>query len=326
MQKFLRYEIMPSFEIDDLNKAKLVIKPLEKGFGTTLGNALRRICLSNIPGASMFAIKIPGYTHEYQAIDGVIEDITQIILNLKKLVIKIDDSIYNEQIFADTKIEEWPVLKIEFKGPGNITASDIVCPTGFEIINKDLHIASVTNKINLNMEIFAKSGRGFKTFSDNKEENASLSIIPTDSNFSPVLSFNYHVEEIKTSKFSSSDSLTIELSTNGSIQASEALAIAAKILAVHLEPIVNIHERINELTILNEKAEEQKKSNLFVPIEELDFTVRAYNALKSSGIHTTHELIEHSKQEIEKIKNLGRKSVNEIIAKVHERGLKLRDE
>lgn len=326
MQKFLRYDIEPEFLTDDLNKAKVVIKPLEQGFGTTLGNALRRICLSNIPGASMFAIKIPGVTHEYQAIDGVVEDVTQIILNLKKLVIRINPEIYSDEDLAKKKMEEWPTLKIDFKGPGNITGADIICPTGFEVVNKDLHIASISQKIDFQMEIFAKTGRGFRTFSDNKEDISTLSIIPTDSNFSPVLSFNYEVVEAKTSKQFNTDILTIELATNGSISASEALSIAAKILMVHLEPIVNIHEKINELTVLNEKAEEQKKMNLFIPIEELDLTVRAYNALKSSGIHNLQELIENTKQQIEKIKNLGRKSVNEIIAKVHERGLKLRDE
>lgn len=326
MEKFLRFEINLASSDTDENKAKIVLQPLEKGFGTTLGNALRRICLSNIPGVSIFAIKIPGVTHEFQAMDGIYEDVVQIILNLKRLIIKGDENILSEDELNSKTIEDWPTLKIHFEGPGNITAHDIQVPAGFSIVNPDLHIATVTKKIPFDMEIYAKWGRGFKTSEENKESITTLSIIPTDSNFSPMLAFNYNVKDIKTSKTTTSDLLELEVATNGAISASDAIVVAAKILSAHLEPILGLNETLKNLKVLNDEFEEQRKTSLFIPIEDLDLTVRAYNALRSSGILTTHELISRSKQEIEKIKNLGRKSVNEIIQKIHERGLKLRDE
>lgn len=326
MEKFLRFEINLASSDTDENKAKIVLQPLEKGFGTTLGNALRRICLSNIPGVSIIAIKIPNVTHEFQAMDGIYEDVVQIILNLKRLIIKGDENILSEDELNAKTIEDWPTLKIHFEGPGNITAHDIQVPAGFSIVNPDLHIATVTKKIPFDMEIYAKWGRGFKTSEENKESITTLSIIPTDSNFSPVLAFNYNVKDIKTSKTTTSDLLELEVATNGAISASDAIVVAAKILSAHLEPILGLNETLKNLKVLNDEFEEQRKTSLFIPIEDLDLTVRAYNALRSSGILTTHELISRSKQEIEKIKNLGRKSVNEIIQKIHERGLKLRDE
>lgn len=327
MEKFLRFKIeLESAAENDENKAKFLIRPLEKGFGTTLGNALRRICLSNIPGVSIFAIKIPGITHEFQAIDGVYEDVTNIILNLKRLVIKGDENIISEDELSNKTIEDWPTLKINFKGPGNITGKDIETPAGFTIVNPDLHIATITKQRDFQMEIYAKWGRGFKTSEENKEAITTLSIIPTDSNFSPVLAFNFSIKDTKTSKLTTNDALELEVATNGAISASDAIVIAAKILSAHLEPFLNLNEEIKEMMVINERYEEERKTSLFIPIEDLDLTVRAYNALRSSGILTTHELIEKSKQEIEKIKNLGRKSVNEIIQKIHERGLKLRDE
>ena len=327
MEKFLRFEIISAkTENIEENKAKIVLQPLEKGFGTTLGNALRRVCLSNIAGVSIFAIKIPGITHEFQAIDGVYEDVVQIILNLKRLIIKGDENILSEDELNNKTIEDWPTLKIDFKGPGNITAADIEAPAGFTVVNPDLHIATVTKQMDFSMEIYAKWGRGFKTSDENKESITTLSIIPTDSNFSPVLAFNYTVKDIKTSKTTTSDSLELEVATNGAISASDAIVMAARILNAHLEPILNLNESLKNIQVLNDQFEEQRKTSLFIPIEDLDLTVRAYNALRSSGILTTHELIDKTKQEIEKIKNLGRKSVNEIIQKIHERGLKLRDE
>ncbi|GAA5414468.1 DNA-directed RNA polymerase subunit alpha [Ureaplasma ceti] len=326
MEKFLRFKTNPIEVSESENKAKIVLEPLEKGFGTTLGNALRRICLSNIPGVSIFAIKIPDVTHEFQAIEGVYEDVISIILNLKRLVIKGDLNVLSEEELNGKTIEEWPTLKINFKGPGNITARDIEVPAGFTIVNPDLHIASITKARDFQMEIYAKWGRGFKTSEENKESITTLSIIPTDSNFSPVLAFNYKVNDVKTSKISTSDSLELDVATNGAISASDAIVYAAKILSDHLEPIMKLNDAVMNLQVLNDEFEEQRKTSLFIPIEDLDLTVRAYNALRSSGILTTHELIEKSKQEIEKIKNLGRKSVNEIIQKIHERGLKLRDE
>lgn len=326
MEKFSQIKITPLLVEDNENKAKFIIQPLQKGFGTTLGNSLRRVCLSSIPGVSVFAIKIPGITHEFQAIDGVYEDVVQIILNLKRLVIKGNEDIISSDELVNKTIEDWPIMKINFKGQGEVTAADIQAPTGFEIINKDLHIATITKDINFSMELYAKWGRGFNTSDENKENVNLLSIIPTDSNFSPVLAVNWTVKETKTSKLVTSDVLEIEIATNGAVKASEALIIGSKILFDHLQPLVDLNPNIKLMQTLNDEVNSFPRNNLYIPIEDLDLTVRAYNALKSSGILSTQELLEKNKHEIEKIKNLGRKSVNEIIEKIHERGLKLRDE
>ncbi len=327
MKKFSRFQLNAINIDENGNSARIVLQPLEDGFGTTVGNALRRICLSSIPGVSVFAVKIPGVTHEFQAINGVYEDVVQIILNLKRLVVKGDEDILSEDELNSKTLEDWPTLKINVNKKGEITANDIVCPSGFSIVNKDLHIATLTENVNFEMEIYAKWDRGYKTAEENKEFVNLISLIPTDSNFSPVLAFNYKINKIKTSKLVSSDSLEIEIVTNGSISANDALVIASKILICHLEQIVNINETLSsKLEILGNDVNENTKKSFFIPIEDLDLTVRAYNALRLSGILTTQEIIDKSKAEIAKIKNLGRKSVNEIIQKIHDRGLKLRDE
>lgn len=326
MEKFLKYDIEIKTEKSNENYAKLLIKPLERGFGNTLGNSLRRVCLSNVPGVSMFAIRIPGVTHEFQAIDGIYEDVTQMILNLKKLVITIDENIFSEEELENTPIEKWPLLKINKSKKGDVFASDIECPVGFNIINKDLHIATLTSDVKFEMDIYAKNGRGFKTFKDNKDGITSLSIITTDSNFCPVTKFSYNIEEVRTNKYSVSDELTIEISTNGAINASDCISLAAKILSEHYQLLFNLSDKIKELEIMKEKEQEIKKANLSIAIEDLNLSVRAYNALKSIQINTTQELIEKTRKEIDEIRNLGKKSIHEIIKEVHDRGLKLKDE
>lgn len=327
MKKFSRFQLNAITTEENCNKSRIVLQPLEDGFGTTIGNALRRVCLSSIPGVSVFAIKIPNVTHEFQGINGVYEDVVQIILNLKRLIIKGDQDILSEDELNSKTIEDWPTLKINVKGKRDVTAADIECPAGFSIVNNDLHIATLTDDVEFNMEIYAKWDRGYKTAEENKEFVNSISIIPTDSNFTPVLAFNFVVNKVKTSKLISSDSLELEIATNGAISANDALVIAAKILTSHLEPIININETLSsKLEVLGDDTLENTKKSLFIPIEDLDLTVRAYNALRLSGILTTQEIIDKTKAEIAKIKNLGRKSVNEIIQKIHDRGLKLRDE
>lgn len=327
MKKFTKYDInFDQLIKNNENYAKVKISPLEKGFGITLGNALRRVCLSNIPGASIFAIKIPGITHEYQAIEGVYEDVTKIILNLKNLVISIDENVYSFEELEQVAIEKWPTLKISKDKKGDILASDIEVPPGFNIVNKNLHIATLTENVKFNLEIYAKLGRGFKTFNDNKEGLTSISIITTDSNFSPITNFAYNVEEIKDSKYSVSDELTIEVATNGGMKAIDAIALAGKILTDHLESFVSLNEKFKSAITLKEKEIETKKANLSIPIDDLNLSVRAYNALKGIQINTTQELIEKTRKEIDEIRNLGKKSVQEIIKTVHEHGLKLKDE
>lgn len=325
MQEFLKYKIDIDTEKSTDTYTKMTIKPLERGFGNTIGNALRRVCLSSIPGAAMFAIKIPGVTHEYQTIKGVLEDVTQIILNLKKVIIKIDEEIIPSVELDNTPIEKWPVLKIEKNKKGEITAADIETPAGFKIINKDAYIATLTDDVDFKLNIYARIGRGFKTFKENKE-GLSLSIIPTDSDFCPVTKFAYYVEEVKNSKLGVNDELTIELSTNGSITSAYAVALASKILMEHFNIISHLDKYVEDIKIMKEKEAEEKKINLSIPIEELNLSVRAYNALKQIQINTTQELIEKTRKEIDSIRNLGKKSVQEIIKEIHDRGLKLKDE
>lgn len=325
MEKFLKYDIKIDTEKSTDTYTKMTIKPLERGFGNTLGNALRRVCLSSIPGASMFAIKIPGVTHEYQTIKGVLEDVTQIILNLKKVIIQIDEEIIPSEELNNTPIEKWPVLTIEKNKKCEITAGDIEVPAGFKIINKNAHIATLTDDVDFKLYIYAKLGRGFKTFKENKE-GLSLSIIPTDSDFCPVTKFAYSVEEVKNSKSAVVDELNIEISTNGSITSAYAVALASKILVEHFNLISGLDKYVEEIKVMKEKEAEEKKVNLSIPIEELNLSVRAYNALKQIQINTTQELIEKTRKEIDNIRNLGKKSVQEIIKEIHDRGLKLKDE
>lgn len=326
MEKFLKYDIKPTIIDDDAQYAKLVFAPLERGFGNTLGNALRRTMLSNIPGASVFAIKIPKVTHEFQAIDGVKEDVTQIVLNLKNLVIAIDENVYPTEELSKLSIEKWPTLKIDFNGSGEIYAKDIETPAGFSVINKDLYICTVTANRKFNLEIYATMGRGFRTFNENRELINSLSIIATDSNFSPILRVGYTVEEQKISKTELADVLTLEVATNGSIKPQDAVALAANILIGHLTPIVNINQAIANIDIMQEKSEEHKTSSLSIPIEELDLTVRSYNCLKRMGIQTIQELTNMNRSEVEKIKNLGKKSLREIQKKLVECGLTFKND
>lgn len=326
MEKFLKYNISIDTEKSTDSYTKMTIKPLERGFGNTLGNALRRVCLSSITGASMFAIRIPGITHEYQTIKGVQEDVTQIILNLKKIVIQIDESINPSEEFESIPIEKWPVLSINKSKKGEITGEDIEVPAGFKIINKSAHIATLTEDVNFEIFIYAKSGRGFKTFKENKEGLNSLTLIPTDSDFCPVTKFAYYVEEVKNSKIGVTDELTIELSTNGSITSAYAVALASKILMEHFNEISKLDKLVEDIKVMKEKEIEEKKHSLSIPIEELNLSVRAYNALKQININTTQELIEKTRKEIDSIRNLGKKSVHEIIKEIHDRGLKLKDE
>ncbi|WP_051675889.1 DNA-directed RNA polymerase subunit alpha [Ureaplasma canigenitalium] len=327
MQKFLKYNIdVPTIFSDNPNRTKIKIGPLETGFGDTLGNALRRICLSSIQGASMFAVKFVGHSHEFQAIPGVKEDLTHIILNLKSLAIKVNEQIFDDEHFNNLIMEKWPKMMIKFEGPGLVTAGDIICPLGFEILNKELIIAEVTEPVSLEIEIYARTGRGRVDFMTNKDYVQTLHMIPTDSNYSPVIHFKYDVETIKDSKNSVSEILTIDIATNGTVSGSDAIAIAAKIMQAHLQPIVDINKTINNLIITREKEEEEKRTSSSIMIDDLDLTVRAYNALKQSGINSTLELIEMNRATLERIKNLGRKSVTEIVKKLADRGLYLKDD
>lgn len=318
MEKFVKYNIKPNINLLNENHGEFEVGPLESGFGITIGNALRRVILSNIPGASVFAIKIPGVNNEFQAIDGIKEDVTQIILNLKQLVLKISE----EAIPADTKFESWPTLKISYKDSGVIKAEDIELPVGFEIVNPDLYICTKTNaKTNFEMEIYARNGRGFRTFTQNQEEINTLSIIATDSNFSPVLQVGYNVDEKKISKNQMGDFLTLNIVTNGSVSPTDTLAYAAKILVEHFDTLANVNEKIKEMQMMKEKEETKEPQTLSISIDDLNFSVRSYNCLKNSGIRTLQEISMMTRAEVEQIKNLGKTSLREIQKKLTDYGL-----
>lgn len=329
MEKFLRYNIQIGKDQNkDADYGVFVFKPLERGFGHTLGNSLRRVLLSNIIGHSLFAIKIPNVSHEFQSIKGVKEDLTQIILNLKRLVVKIDQEIFGEEEQKETSLEKWPTLKIDFSKGGVLKASDIETPVGFEIINKDMYIATIDSGAKFKMELFVKTGRGFTTFSENKELINAINVIAVDSNFSPVLKVGYKVSDIKTTKNEINDVLELEVATNGAVSAAEAVAMSAKILLEHYKPIVTeLFDNYNDLRIINEEATvSSSKSSLAISIDELELSVRSYNCLKRAGIHTITQLTDKTKGEIEKIRNLGKKSFKEIIKKIQDRNLKLKEE
>ncbi|ADK86748.1 DNA-directed RNA polymerase subunit alpha [Mycoplasmoides pneumoniae] len=326
MEKFLKYEIKVNNEQARANPNYGIFEvgPLESGFGITIGNAMRRVLLSCIPGASVFALSISGAKQEFAAVEGMKEDVTEVVLNFKQLVVKISDLLFEDGEMVEPPLERWPLLTVTAEKAGPVYAKDLECPAGFEVVNKDLYLFSLQTDKKVTVNVYVKQGRGFVTFLENREMINSLGIIATDSNFSPVLHCGYEVQELKTSKQKITDHLTFKIATNGAISAVDAFAMAAKILIEHLNPIVNVNESIKALNIIQEKAEERRVRSFAKQIEELDFTVRTFNCLKRSGIHTLQELLSKSLADIREIRNLGKKSEREIIKKVHELGLKLR--
>ena len=318
MEKFIKYKV--DTDIKEINNfhSRFTIGPLETSFGITIGNALRRVLLSNVPGAAVFAIKISGVTHEFQAINGIKEDVTQIILNLKQLSLKISD----DAIGPNTRFESWPTMRINCKEAGVIKAENIELPIGFDIINKDLYICTKTNSTKkFEMEIYAKQGRGFKSFKENKEQINSLGIIATDSNFCPIIQVGYQVEEIKVSKDKMGDMLMLDINTNGSISPSDSLAYASKILVDHFAELASINEKIAQMQTMEEQKEIKQQQQLSISIDDLELSVRSYNCLKRNGIRTLQELSNMTRNEIKQIKNLGKTSLREISDKMRDYGL-----
>ena len=309
---FERFSITEADYDGNENYGRFVIEPLERGFGLTLGNALRRVLLSSLPGASIYAVEVEGARHEFTALEGIEEDVTNIILNLKELVLKIDEN-----------DNEFKRLDIDVKGPAVVTAGDIVCPTGVEVINKDLVLANVTEKGHLKMVLHARNGRGFVTGEQNKVLHNTLpvGVICTDSNYSPVRKMNYTVENTRVKYDSRFDKLTVEIWTNGSITPQEALALSAELLIKHFEKFLDVANITRDINI--EKDEETVEENKYenIAIEELDLSVRSYNCLKRAGIATVLELTETSEEEMMKVKNLGKKSLKEIKEKLAGIGL-----
>ena len=298
------------------NYGRFVIEPLERGFGQTLGNSLRRVLLSSLPGASVYAVEVEGARHEFTALDGIEEDVTSIILNLKDLVLKIP-----EGDDANKRLE------INVQGPATVTAKDIVLPAGVEVINPELEIAHIAEGGSLKMVLHARNGRGYVTGEQNKVIHSGLSLgtISTDSNYSPVRKANYTVENTRVGHDSRFDKLTIEVWTNGSITPQEALAMSAELLILHLNKFLDVADITRDINI--EKEEETVEENKYenFTIEELDLSVRSYNCLKRAGIQTILELTDKTEEDMMKVKNLGKKSLKEIKEKLVAYGLSFKD-
>ncbi|MCL6547990.1 MAG: DNA-directed RNA polymerase subunit alpha [Alicyclobacillus sp.] len=292
---------------------KFVVEPLERGYGTTLGNSLRRILLSSIPGAAVRSVKIEGVLHEFSTIPGVVEDTTQIILNLKRLALKIHS-------------DEEKILVIDAENAGEVTAADIRADSDVDIMNPDLHIATLTEGARLYAELRAGRGRGYVPADRNKTEEQEIGVIPVDSIYSPITRVNYTVENTRVGQVTDYDKLTLEVWTDGSVTPEEAVSIGAKILTDHLALFVALTDRGKDTDVMVEKEDTSGDKSLDMPIEELDLSVRSYNCLKRAGINTVGELCSRTEDEMMKVRNLGRKSLEEVIEKLAALGLSLRQE
>lgn len=298
---------------NDATYGKFVVEPLERGYGTTLGNSLRRILLSSLPGAAVTSVQIDGALHEFSTVDGVVEDVTTIILNLKKLALK---------IYSD----EEKTLEVDVQGEGKVTAADIIFDSDVEILNPDLHIATLSDNGHLKMRISAKSGRGYRPADTNNHDDRPIGVIPVDSIFTPVQKVTYQVENTRIGQDSNFDKLTFDVLTDGSIRPEEAVSLGAKIFMEHINIFVGLTDEAKNAEIMIEKEEDQKEKVLEMTIEELDLSVRSYNCLKRAGINTVQELAHKSEEDMMKVRNLGRKSLEEVKHKLEDLGLGLRNE
>lgn len=309
----------PNYKITDYveknNYGRFVLEPLERGFGATIGNALRRVMLSSLPGSAITSVKIDGVLHEFQTIEGVVEDVTTIILNLKNVVIK-------------KHCEGDKIIRLNATTEGVVKAGDFECDPDVEIINKDLVIANIAKGGKLIMEMNVSSGKGYVRADDNKEllSDRKIGVIAIDSLYSPIERVAYEVEDARVGQSENYDKLIIDVWTNSSIKPEEAIALASRILIEHLEIVANVSNIANVTGLMKEKEEDPKVKALETPIEELDFSVRAYNCLKRAGVHTLQDLVNKSDAEVMKIHNLGKKSLKEVLDKVKELDLNLKDE
>ena len=295
----------------DNTYGKFVVEPLERGYGITLGNSLRRVLLSSLPGAAVTSVKIDGVLHEFSTIPGVKEDVTEIVLNLKTLSVKLDG-------------EEPRLVRIEAEGGGEIKAGDIVHGPDVEILNPELHIATLEDDANLYMEITLEKGRGYISAEKNKEPGQPIGIIPVDSIFTPVTKVNFRVDNTRVGQVTDFDKLTLEVWTDGSIAPDEAVSLGAKILNEHLNLFITLTEQIRDVEIMVEKEEDKKEKVLEMTIEELDLSVRSYNCLKRAGINTVEELTQKTEEYMMKVRNLGKKSLEEVQSKLSELNLNLK--
>ena len=316
MQKFERPKFKISEYVEDEHYGKFVISPLERGFGTTLGNALRRVMLSSLPGGAVYSIKLDGVYHEFSSIKGVREDVTMMILNIKSLILNIlDDDSYT--------------LRISAKGPCTVTGKDIIVPGGVEVLNPDLVIAHVEEGGVLDMELLARKGRGYVSADENKHlfqgSSQGIGTIYTDAIYTPVTKANFEVEPTRVGQSVKFDELTMEVWTDGSINPKEAIALSSKILISHLELLTEVDQKVKESeSVMEENVHENNSKAVNMSIEDLDLTVRSYNCLKRAGISTVDELTQKTEDEMAHVRNLGKKSLKEVKEKLEEMGLGFR--
>ncbi len=315
MIKFEKPQFKVSEYVESRNYGKFEIEPLERGFGTTLGNALRRVMLSSLPGDAITSVHIDGVLHEFQTIDGVIEDVTQIILNLKSVVVK-------------NHTNEPKTIKLNVSKEGVVTAADIQKDADVEIVNPEQEIATLVKGGKLNMEMTIGSGRGYVRAEANKKllGDVKLNTIAMDSNFSPIERVNYEVEGARVGQDDTYDKLTMEVWTNGSMKPEEAIALASRIIIEHFEILTKLDEIADETGLMKQNVDDSKTKALELSIDELEFSVRAYNCLKRANINTLQDLTQKSENEMMKIRNLGKKSLKEVIDKVKEMGFSFRND
>ena len=308
----------PKIEIADISEdkkyGKFVVEPLERGYGTTLGNSLRRIMLSSLPGTAVSQVKIDGVLHEFSSIQGVKEDVTEIIMNIKSLSIK-----------NNSDSEEAKVAYIDFEGEGVVTAGDIQCDPDIEILNPDLVIAHLNGGADskLYMELTITKGRGYVSADKNKNDELPIGVIAVDSIYTPVERVNLTVQNTRVGQVTDYDKLTLDVYTNGTLAPDEAVSLAAKVLSEHLSLFIDLSENAKQAEIMVETESDEKEKVLEMNIDELELSVRSYNCLKRAGINTVEELCNRTSEDMMKVRNLGRKSLEEVLAKLKELGLEL---
>lgn len=292
---------------------KVVVEPLERGYGTTMGNSLRRVLLSSLEGYAVTSVHIEGVQHEFSTIPGVKEDVTEIILNIKSIIAKLN-------------CDGPKTVYIEASGECEVTAGSILPDAEVEILNPDLHIATLDKDAELRMQLVINGGRGYVTSERNKKDDDPIGVIPVDSVYTPVLKVNYKVENTRVGQITDYDKLILEVWTNGTVSAKSVVALAAKVLTEHLNLFVELTQEAKDASIIIEKEESSKEKVLEMTIEELDFSVRSFNCLKRAGINTVEDLINKTEDEMIKVRNLGKKSLEEVIGKIASLGLSLRRE
>ncbi len=303
----------PNIECVDISDGygKFVVEPLERGFGTTLGNAMRRVLLNNLPGVAVTSIKIEGVLHEFATIPGVKEDVTDIVLNLKGL-------------YAVLHTDLPKVVRINAQGPCEVTAADIIGDSEVEIVNPDLHIATLNGDAALEMEITLEKGRGYVFSDKNKKPGTPIGVIPMDSIFTPIKKVNFTVENTRVGQVTDYDKLTLEVWTNGTIKPDEAVSLGAKIISEHLMLFIGLADSVSGVEIMVQKEDDKNDGILEKSVDDLDLSVRSYNCLKRAGINTVEELTKMTEEDMMKVRNLGRKSLEEVQQKLAEVGLSLR--